>query len=277
MENATRLCADCRADISHRGNVAKRCTSCQDERNQSRRPSPRLTARTCEGCQQEYQPAGGLQRWCKDCVWDSASRVRMVKYGYADLERYRHDLATGTRTSTCTECDAQFTYPYKGGADRLFCDVHASARVIADRTAAADKTRQRRPLSEPRPCSICAKDFYATHPQQKYCIECASNKSQRARASRYGTSHKVVEDMKTRHGGLCWICREKTGTCVDHDHVTGAVRGWLCLPCNGALHYVERPGWWAAATAYLGVAGDSDDDHRRAHNLGDGSPSLRAA
>lgn len=51
--------------------------------------------------------------------------------------------------------------------------------------------------------------------------------------------------------GLCWICRENPADCVDHDHETGAVRGVLCRVCNMVLHYVERPGWWDDAKAYL--------------------------
>lgn len=57
--------------------------------------------------------------------------------------------------------------------------------------------------------------------------------------------------MLQRYMGLCWICRENPADCVDHDHETGAVRGVLCRVCNMVLHYVERPGWWDDAKAYL--------------------------
>jgi hypothetical protein len=33
----------------------------------------------------------------------------------------------------------------------------------------------------------------------------------------------------------CEICRREGPTELDHDHVTGAFRGWLCRPCNLGL------------------------------------------
>lgn len=58
--------------------------------------------------------------------------------------------------------------------------------------------------------------------------------------------------MVARHDGRCWVCKAQPATTVDHDHVTGRVRGALCRVCNMVLHYVERPGWWDAAKRYLG-------------------------
>lgn len=54
----------------------------------------------------------------------------------------------------------------------------------------------------------------------------------------------TVEDYKKlfeRQGGVCAICRKTCNRsnskrlCVDHDHVTGAVRGLLCFKCNVGL------------------------------------------
>jgi hypothetical protein len=33
----------------------------------------------------------------------------------------------------------------------------------------------------------------------------------------------------------CEICRREGPTDLDHDHTTGAFRGWLCRPCNLGL------------------------------------------
>ncbi|MYX67372.1 MULTISPECIES: endonuclease domain-containing protein [unclassified Streptomyces] len=87
---------------------------------------------------------------------------------------------------------------------------------------------------------------------QKWCGDCTGGgKAEQARLRRYGLSYKEWEEMRQRHGGLCWICREKPADAVDHDHASGAVRGALCRVCNMVLHYVERPDWWDAAKLYL--------------------------
>lgn len=316
MTEVTRSCLNCKADIRRRGPNAKRCVPCQAE--YSKKPS-RLAARACEYCRVEYVPRGHKQKWCKDCVWDAASRYRVSRYGAQGVEQYRNDLARGSRTAACSVCGESFTYPYFGGTDRKFCDVHVPQNVAGERAkrtakfpccstcglssdmldengqchrhnppgtrrerlceicsapfltvmsrpnrvcSTACRNARRRPLSELRPCELCNGNYYPTHPQQKYCTVCTGGTKRGGhRATRYKISIAEVEALEARFDGLCWICREKTGTCVDHDHVAGTVRGWLCLPCNGALHYLDRPRWVGQATAYLaeasrGVASD---------------------
>ena len=55
--------------------------------------------------------------------------------------------------------------------------------------------------------------------------------------------------------GVCSICRivkmdDSKSTCVDHDHLTGRVRGLLCRACNTGMGYVDKPGWVERAVAY---------------------------
>lgn len=48
--------------------------------------------------------------------------------------------------------------------------------------------------------------------------------------------------------GLCWICDVELSSvtpCLDHDHVTGRIRGVLCANCNGIegkIHNLARRG-----------------------------------
>ena len=53
----------------------------------------------------------------------------------------------------------------------------------------------------------------------------------------YGMTVADYERMRREQGWRCGICHKKTlkTLAVDHDHITGAVRGLLCLPCNRAL------------------------------------------
>jgi hypothetical protein len=54
-------------------------------------------------------------------------------------------------------------------------------------------------------------------------------------------------------GGCCEICSIKLDTlCVDHNHVTGAIRGLLCTPCNlGIDHFKESEQIMINAINYL--------------------------
>ena len=39
---------------------------------------------------------------------------------------------------------------------------------------------------------------------------------------------------------LCMICKSNKNICVDHCHVTGKVRGFLCLSCNTLVGVLEN-------------------------------------
>jgi hypothetical protein len=59
--------------------------------------------------------------------------------------------------------------------------------------------------------------------------------------------------MFAAQDGLCAICREAPAEHVDHDHVSGRVRGLLCFNCNGALgQFRDRVDLMLRAVAYLG-------------------------
>jgi len=59
---------------------------------------------------------------------------------------------------------------------------------------------------------------------------------------RYGITAEQYNQMMAAQGGVCVICAiagtvkvEKRSLCVDHDHVTGRVRGLLCHRHNFLL------------------------------------------
>jgi hypothetical protein len=69
---------------------------------------------------------------------------------------------------------------------------------------------------------------------------------------RYGISAAEVDAMVEAQGGVCLICQERPAEHVDHDHLSGAVRGVLCFSCNGGLgQFRDRVDIMAKAITYL--------------------------
>ena len=84
---------------------------------------------------------------------------------------------------------------------------------------------------------------------------------------RYGISEAEFDAIKAKQGGLCAVCQEAQADHVDHDHVTGKVRGILCFNCNGglgqfkdridrleqAIDYLKDTGTWQKQQVTSGV------------------------
>jgi glutaredoxin len=55
------------------------------------------------------------------------------------------------------------------------------------------------------------------------------------RRYKYGLEPDEYERLLTQSNHSCFICKQQRKLCVDHDHLTGKIRGLLCVPCNTAL------------------------------------------
>lgn len=78
----------------------------------------------------------------------------------------------------------------------------------------------------------------------------------RATLARWGITVEQYEALVAAAGGLCAVCqqppRESKALCIDHDHVTGVVRGLLCQDCNlGIGQLRDDPELLDRAAAYL--------------------------
>lgn len=98
------------------------------------------------------------------------------------------------------------------------------------------------------------------HVRQKYCIECArkiKNEKERLRGKaetskekdrinaklrKYGITHEQELALLKAQNFECKICAKEVTykgkrSHIDHDHVSGKIRGILCSSCNRGLGY----------------------------------------
>jgi hypothetical protein len=149
-------------------------------------------------------------------------------------------------------------------------------REYRRRRAAADgKEVRRRPKVPPGSahCSSCEQtkpltDFGTRSGNRTgrtaYCKACHSQKSRESRVRRHGDSRNYhlmlrygitsadYDRLVEQQGGVCALCRERPTQHVDHDHVTGRVRGVLCFCCNQGLgNFRDRADIMRAAIEHL--------------------------
>lgn len=77
---------------------------------------------------------------------------------------------------------------------------------------------------------------------------------------KYGLNNGEYLNMLEQSGGMCWICLNPESVpgrslAIDHDHVTGSVRGLLCTRCNQVLGRMsDDPTLFDRAAEYLRAA-----------------------
>jgi hypothetical protein len=70
---------------------------------------------------------------------------------------------------------------------------------------------------------------------------------------KYGLTLEEFDALLAAQGGGCAICGKPDPDNVDHDHITGRVRGILCWNCNvGVGQFEDSEDRLAAALTYLG-------------------------
>lgn len=75
---------------------------------------------------------------------------------------------------------------------------------------------------------------------------------------RYNLSLDQYDALVATQHGRCAICQQPprgkmARLSVDHNHVTGIVRGLLCITCNRVLGYFENTEWRQQASQYLAL------------------------
>lgn len=114
-----------------------------------------------------------------------------------------------------------------------------------------NKCKQEKPLTKFYKRSLSATPYMAT-PEARYekvCKECRKSfMSDNFRRYNYGLTQEEYQAKLEEQNHCCAICGEKgkdntkngTGTLhVDHNHITGNIRGLLCRECNLAIGHLK--------------------------------------
>ena len=107
------------------------------------------------------------------------------------------------------------------------------------------KPRGRRTQTWSTSCKVCG--LKLTGKQRSYCAS-HDYVHPKARAMK---NHKLTSDQYDALATACEICGSTKRLCIDHDHVTGKVRGRLCNRCNKRIERVVTNSWLAKAVQYL--------------------------
>ncbi len=141
-----------------------------------------------------------------------------------------------TTNRTCKYCHGPidaFGRTGQKGRPPMFCRYEHKEAWVAENLKAA--TIQRLAGTK---CATCGKLFQAKSGKAKNCSPACSVRYQNKRKRKI--TPNLYDKMLEAQGGLCAICKtDKPGGKgdfhVDHNHVTGAIRGLLCHNCNTGI------------------------------------------
>jgi Recombination endonuclease VII len=236
-----------------------------------RKPAPDPI--NCEQCGTEISRPVSRQRFCSPACKQAALRTREPerlsayrRARYREAHPPQPSVPEGFRR--CGRCktvkpEAEFYRRKTDGKINSWCIQCYHDRHLARHTPKSGAT------NEPRPCIQCGKTYSPqTRRPSVYCSrECkeqARVESGRYREGhlrrRYGITQADYDAKLAEQGGGCALCgvrpeelakgRYRTWLHVDHDHVTGRVRGLLCPDHNLLL------GRWGDDPALLRRAAD---------------------
>lgn len=115
-------------------------------------------------------------------------------------------------------------------------------------------------------CAHCGDVYLPKMSRQQFCRVCIPHGGANSRMKAYGVSQPEVDALLDRQDDKCAICKRDVSSLrgitigvgsgridagLDHDHVSGAIRGVLCKKCNLVLAYIDKPDWLRSALEYV--------------------------
>jgi hypothetical protein len=191
--------------------------------------------RTCRTCGERPARRNKGVPVCDECRAVKAREVQRRYHGRAD-DSYQSGFDTGV----CLWCEeSKDARPYRVLRPVKFCSDrcrHAYRNAMRS-LSVAERRRCRcgQPAVNARGVPVC-----------HACRDGNRKRLVRERTLRpYGITPGEYDELLARQGGGCAICgatdsgRNGQPLCVDHCHVTGAVRALLCVKCNTAVGMVR--------------------------------------
>lgn len=138
----------------------------------------------------------------------------------------------------CKWCDKPAKKYYIGTRFKGYFKTCGSEECL--KKAYQDKNvKQKKRFNQLRKCEICGNEYIANSTSCRWCKECIPNKHSATIYVRYKLLPKEEKKLKEKYNGICPICNKRKASAIDHDHITGKVRGYICNKCNLGLHYIE--------------------------------------
>ncbi len=223
-------------------------------------------------------------KWCGEAVPNRRIRVHISKWcrKAPPAPEFRRLCSSCQEYKTIEEFPVNLGLPGRRGYTCLACSRSIAHKAKNYKTHVPGRQADYRPRPGARvmkPCIYCGEEFSAREiwphrahcpknpkflPKQQKKVVPPSRFSKEIRErwlyARYGITPQQFEEMSDAQGGRCAIClmvpegkTPKTSLLhVDHNHVTGKVRGLLCDKCNRSLGCLrEDPALFDAAKQYL--------------------------
>jgi len=145
-----------------------------------------------------------------------------------------------TKVCAFVLCGKEFTADKYNGARRKFCSARCKAYYynVANGNTTLDTARSAYNGSPHIEliCRMCLSAFFVSSliGNPKYCSEKCSNRAGQL-SIKYKLNPEQYRALIQAQRGLCAICQQPNELFVDHNHVTGRVRGLLCNACNVSM------------------------------------------
>jgi len=206
----------------------------------------------CIGCgvDVERPPSGAVKRYCGAC--------REVVSREKSAERSQRSRSKLPSVVQCQDCGTDVPRTGRGVpkrcADCRRAAVLTRSRAAYQRNAEVRRQKSREYAAAHRDELLPKKRAY----MRKRNAEQPDLNRIRKLSYKYGLSPEAYADLVEQTGPACPLCNEEFRgrglhkRCVDHDHLTGKVRGLICSACNTAIGYFgDDPQRIEAAIRYL--------------------------